>query len=1327
MKKLVKGSRRDELPPDIPEGSWIGAKNIVNYKKFGSISNEDGADNITPISIPSTIFENFPSKPVIGIIPITKMSVFFFAPSIKGNDSEIGILDEQDRYYPIQRDSNTKEVLNFDINFPIQGTFEYKFNNNLIIAFRDNKNDPRIINANCLPYSLDVDYTVSSSDLAKAKALIKLFPDVSTPQIANLFLTDNGGNLEAGTYYPIVSYELADKSTTSWLKVYNPFPVVQDSTSIPFKDYDGDLSGTSTSKKLHIQFNSVDTNYLNLRFGVIKLKDGQYSAFYISSFKISGTILDIDYTGTESTINSITLDEVLVPNAVYKKVGTITNLLGDLYLGDVEKRNENSLQQYVNMINLQWTRGDYINLDTTEQNSYKNEKIVFFNKHFRSDEVYAFYLNIKWKDGTYSDAYHIPGRPPLSHDRDTLLSTGLPGTVKKFQLQETALFDGTMGYWENETDFYPNTDDFNSTGLGGLDLRGLPVRHHKFPSIAKIIEGGEAFFKKFDKVGGQIVFNNPTLDDPTPHIGVDSYKYNIVSNTTSLTITDPGTYDDNQLTNAVANRIIQIRGTIVYNITGIQPTGLGSTITIQSFIYGNDGQQYLLDTIVVTYAMTGGTGNYSGSIDCNKYWILFAISDFMTLSLNVEDQNVLVNTDFTGTNITIEEGIQEAASRPFGIKISNFNVPPSLLSEIDSWEISYAERNIGNIRVIGQDMIKGNRLHSFDLVYNQANLRGDFVKYQLTFQYDSLTSASPLTANYLLNPMYENPRGDYTVLTSFYYLGGGVTFPIDNTNKSTSIYAAPILDIGDGNDLFDINIYRKDVYKSFDSQTLISMGQGVKVISSGIQPTKELYGGDTFISQYGFIEDYPANAQYLIPQESAANIGLRMDDLISTPSKYYFPKHTNSNPQTPSISYYGYNNDYTALNGLNKIFPRVIDFNNCLSNIYKFPYLIAYSLTDANESLKLNWRIFPINNYYDQLPKNKGKLWNLLGSNRTLYIQQEYALLIAEIKDTLNASGQVVALATSGLFSRPPVEVIPTDEGYVGSQCQFASIMTPMGYITIDRQRGKIFAYQKDSQLGLSEISNEGWYGFFNKNTQTINQDVDNPFIGNGLIATYDLDFKRLIVVKKDGNYEFTASYCSDTKQWICLHDYHPNYIFTTRNGMYAGVNSNFQLYKHNSDTLKGIFYDGIMYDSYIDVPFNEKQDITKIFANFNWITIVQRLDGVVMDNETLTDIMIYNSNQCSGKLNLQADGGLWFGKDARNTEETWNFNKFRDLVKDTNNRFIDNYGELITSNINNNKAWFEKSKFISKFVIVRFIYNNVNQRDIHIVSVDTNQRESNR
>jgi hypothetical protein len=52
---------------------------------------------------------------------------------------------------------------------------------------------------------------------------------------------------------------------------------------------------------------------------------------------------------------------------------------------------------------------------------------------------------------------------------------------KRFQFVED-VESGGMAYWENENETYPDNDRWNSTSVGGEDLRGKKVRHHHFPS-----------------------------------------------------------------------------------------------------------------------------------------------------------------------------------------------------------------------------------------------------------------------------------------------------------------------------------------------------------------------------------------------------------------------------------------------------------------------------------------------------------------------------------------------------------------------------------------------------------------------------------------------------------------------------------------------------------------------------------------------------------------------------------------------------------------------------------------------------------------------------
>ena len=1141
--------------------------------------------------------------------------------------------------------------------------------------------------------------------------------------------------------FPIVSYELGDKSVTSWVRIFNPIPVNIDSHSELFQNYDGDFSGLPTSKKLRLSFDNVDTNFVNLRIGYIKLEKGQYIPYYITSFRIKTSTMDVEITGSESTIEMISVDEVLIPNANYDRAETITNLLGKLHLGGVRKRTEINYQKYANNIVVNWVRGDDIAMLNDIDTSYKEGSVCFFNKSFRSNEVYALYIYPKYKDGTIGNAFHIPGRAALPNDTDTLASStdidalDNGNAVKKFSVQETALADGTMGYWENAEELYPDTDDFDTAnGVTTEMLKGTPVRHHKFPEIRTIVADGEQYFHKETFVGTEL-----TADDLSNPITVGIFDFftfnNVPTNTVPFTNTFPSLNIFTNNTGSTKTFKVTFRLKYVYSAVGI--------ITLE----------YNLSAAGISKLdFVGALASPTTFDETFTYYVTLA--NTQTITVKAMTDAGITTLDFSESTLLIEEVVLENKTKPLGIKLSNIEFTQEHIDNIESWGIAYAQRNNSNVMMIGQDMFHGDvpRIHNFDLIYNQANLRGSYLKPQLKL--DGYVPFARLN-NYYENNIEQLPyitnTQEISTITKFYYVGENTNIPIDNTNMTTSIYvetavSARVNDYASAKLFFDICVYRKNVYKSFDTQKLVDCGMLIPLPASpSIQNNKEIYGGDVFINVFGFLEntdntqalDTVSVDAYLLPIESASNVGLRMDDETLLVAQYYFNKWFFGAAKNPNPSFYGYNSDYTALNSLASIFPRSLQLQDCNEDVNDFPYMIPYSINDTNESLKLNWRIFKINDYYDKLPRDKGVIVNLLGANTVLYIQLEYALFIAEVKDKLAGTDGETYLGTSDIFDRPPTEIKSETLGYIGCTSKYSCILTIYGYVVVTRDLGKIFIYshsQKTSDSSVNEISLEaGYYFFLRANLNTSNTVIDNPFNGNGIQVVYDKEYNRILICKKDlANNNFTLSYNFDTKAFMCFHSYVPDYMFGTRLGLFAGTNIYTgsylsKVFKHNIPSIKGTYYDDTIYPSYIEAVFNEDADKTKVLQSLSWITNVEdpANNFATREDKTFTHLIVFNDNQCSGLIDLFADNKLWFGRDAKNTEETWHYNNFFDLVKNKNNAILDANNELISGNLDSAKVWYKKNKFISKFVVARFIFDNVNQLDIHIIGVEASYRQS--
>jgi hypothetical protein len=169
---------------------------------------------------------------------------------------------------------------------------------------------------------------------------------------------------------------------------------------------------------------------------------------------------------------------------------------------------------------------------------------------------------------------------------------------------------------------------------------------------------------------------------------------------------------------------------------------------------------------------------------------------------------------------------------------------------------------------------------------------------------------------------------------------------------------------------------------------------------------------------------------------------------------------------------------------------------------------------------------------------------------------------------------------------------------------------------------------------------------------------------------------------------------------------------------VYSGVNNletkTLNIYRHNSKTLKGTFY-GTKYESYFEVIFNQRLDVTKLYQSIIWVTTVLNSNEGVEQFETINKIVVYNDNQNSGVIDLSTSGL----NPIRGRNNEWYFNKFENMVINANSPTIDDKGAIITNNINTNKIWFEKSYFISKFIVVRLIIDNISNNTIHVHRVN--------
>jgi hypothetical protein len=348
-------------------------------------------------------------------------------------------------------------------------------------------------------------------------------------------------------------------------------------------------------------------------------------------------------------------------------------------------------------------------------------------------------------------------------------------------------------------------------------------------------------------------------------------------------------------------------------------------------------------------------------------------------------------------------------------------------------------------------------------------------------------------------------------------------------------------------------------------------------------------------------------------------------------------------------------------------------------------------------------------------------------------------------KARISADVAQINLTSGEIFDFAPIEIIPTTNGYTGTQQMFSCALLPDGYFWVDSQQGKIFLFASEQP---KEISMQGFFNFFADNLKQYNAiNSDNTFNYDGVTVAYDNRYKRILATFKQNantpNYKyFTMSYSSYANQgkgaWVSFHDYDPDYMFSTRKNVISFKDG--KLYIHNNPTNRGLYYDDNKASSYIDVPFNPNsipsfsngkrvyKDTSVYLDSINWNSNFTKLNGVNDLYKTINYLTVRNQHQHSGKILLDYDTNLIKDTNTRNAETKWYCNSFRNLVKDKNEPFIkdifSNF-EVINGNIDSLLPWFEQEAMNNRWFIVRFEYDNIGDYKMILHSVDINKTDS--
>ena len=447
-------------------------------------------------------------------------------------------------------DGKPTNDLNFRETHPIEGTFKIDPKGDLIIYWTDDLNPPRTFNVDRQrreSTAVSQLYGISPMSLDNID-ILNLFP-YSGP-VPHIDISDygthqgsviEGGGLLTAVYYLALAYVDDDFTATNFLTVSNPISIVDDfDSTTPTNKKDGAKEGSQTTKAIKWDISNLNVDYGILRPVVIRSKGEAREAFKLNDVKFTTTTTSILYTGLE-TISAGSVEEVIIDTIAYDTAKTIQQLDNVLYLGNTSSEADLGFQKYANNIKLRARTTEiknfdefYASVDNLESGwgnrpvneyggvvqtvdptkSYRYAPNIFKYKGYMRDEIYAFYIAFIMKDGSTSYAYHIPGREALWNEKEPVDNLNAPdyGGLwqddiynispqygKRFHWIDSTVdsISGAsynpnqarqMNYWENATEFYPDTSNYEVWNKNGQligtagSIKGLNVRHHHFPS-----------------------------------------------------------------------------------------------------------------------------------------------------------------------------------------------------------------------------------------------------------------------------------------------------------------------------------------------------------------------------------------------------------------------------------------------------------------------------------------------------------------------------------------------------------------------------------------------------------------------------------------------------------------------------------------------------------------------------------------------------------------------------------------------------------------------------------------------------------------------------
>lgn len=988
---------------------------------------------------------------------------------------------------------------------------------------------------------------------------------------------------------------------------------------------------------------------------------------------------------------------------------------------------------------------------------------------FMRDDVYALGVYFELDNGVFTDVYHIPGRAMNDIDTEFINGQDETGatltsairsnwdnriishggeTGEAWKIINTATTTGLLGYHQCDNSMYPY----------GYGFPSGYIRHHRIPSdkIFPIIteeqvsEASNTYIKRYRNYVN-LEFYNINIPTDLQDKVVNIYFCSANRDEYNKKVIDKGIiYSLRENRNSeLLNRPVQTndRNYEIYEFTSPNVDFRFKEFNIKA------------DKLKINSIYTGNVGFFtkrnprSSGTESGIPYIYGSFLNYEGIDISTSQQNDLNYSFKQETTFT---------------RVNYFTQTPNTFYQVGIDDIIFTDNN----SII-------NFTNSNDLINLEGNQNSSLLKLNMNSVPSSWDDTDLLPGDNI-NSLSPIKYKDYAGVNLPSYIDANFYFPGREIGNSFNredrrlINGMPYFDsthyitlLSDNNDIFtnllqltytriiqnenDLT-YQGDCYienhttkKSFSC--IVPEITYSTIDNESILPIEKDAANVTVSGGFPSIDniDTSISETYITyPVETRLNIRIRRHDGDNMHYPYTlfqseFP-YNELEKKAGSQEVYTLDSQYLNNNDSKALYANTLKIEDLQNQGKKIGNRLIYSELQNNESYKDNFRVFLANNYKDIIT-TKGNINKLFIKNNNLFILTRDSLLVMNSSNNyLNTrNGTDIYVGTGEFFGVEPEELISLETGFAGTISKLSFSENKFGYVFVDSIRNKIILFNEN----LNDINTYGLYEDLSinlfKQFPELNNHLDNPLLGYGILTGFDPETDRIFVTKHDykatnillgSNYtindglfyidnqlidfnnqdyfenkSFTVTYDAVNNIWISYHDYFPTSYIPNPAKLNVKLDNNF-IQKYGDDYTDNFI---------IDILFNEHQGLVKVFDSLQFDISSESSNGEFTE-AFFDELIAYTQNQSTGLISLNSS---YPNNNLTRKETYWNFSKLLDISDDKLNKKLflndwnsikDNYFIDKVININDldiNKDWYKKKRFRDKLINVRLFKNN--------------------